>query len=75
MYCKNGYKCHDYLRPQDATNLVSQVIAKRKEDYHNVIVPKLNEAKASAKTYWSIFRIFYNGKKIPVIYSSAVNKH
>ena len=35
IYTKNGYRCNDYLRFKEATVLVSQVIDKRKEDYHN----------------------------------------
>ena len=28
---------------------------------------KLNNPKTSSKTYWSIFKIFHNGRKIPII--------
>ena len=28
---------------------------------------KLNNPKTSSKTYWSIFKTFYNGWKIPII--------
>ena len=38
--------------------LVSQVIAKRKEDYHNLIASKLNNPKTSAKANWSILKSF-----------------
>ena len=62
MYYKNGYKCHHYLRPQDATNLVSQVTAKRKEDY-NIIVPKLNEAKLVPKRTGQFSKYFIMVKK------------
>ena len=56
-----------------ATVLVSQVIAKRKEDYHNIIASKLNNPKTTAKAYWSIFKAFYNDKKIPVIPLLLIN--
>ena len=65
IYTKNGCKCDDHPRLQDATNLVSHVIAKRKGYNNNIIASKLNNPKTSAKTYWSIFKIFCNGKKIP----------
>ena len=42
IYTKNCYKFNDYLRHKEATVLVSEVIAKRKEDYHNIIASKLN---------------------------------
>ena len=28
---------------------------------------KLNNRKTSSKTYWSILKIFYNGRKIPIL--------
>ena len=59
IYTKNGYKCNDYLPRKEATVLNSQVIAKRKEDYHNIIVSMLNNPKTSAKAYWSILKTFY----------------
>ena len=37
---------------------------------------QLNNPKTSAKTYWSILKTFYNGKKIPVIPPLLINnKH
>ena len=70
---KNGYKCNDYLQLKETAVLVSQVIAKRKEDYLNIIASKLNNPKTSAKAYWSILKTFYNGKKIPVIPPPLIN--
>ena len=43
IYTKNRYKCNDYLWLQEATILVSQVIARRKEDSHNIIASKINK--------------------------------
>ena len=70
---KNVYKCNDYLRLKDATILVSQVIAVRKEDYHNIIASKFNNWKTIAKAYWSILKTFHNGQKIPVIPPLLIN--
>ena len=70
---KNGYKCNDYLQLKETAVLVSQVIAKRKEDYLNIIASKLNNPKTSAKAYWSILKTFYNGKKIPVTPPLLIN--
>ena len=72
-YIKNGYKYNDYILLKESTVLVSQVIAKRKEDYHNIIASKLNNSKTSAKAYWSILKIFYSCKKIPVIPPLLIN--
>ena len=41
LYVKYGYKFNDYLHFQEATNLVSKVIVKRKHDYHNSLALKL----------------------------------
>ena len=46
IYTKNGYKCNDYLQLKEATVLVSQVIAKRKEHYQT---SKLNIQKLVPK--------------------------
>ena len=73
IYTQNGYKYNDYLKLKEATVLVSQVIAKRNEDYHNFLASKLNNPKTSAKAYWSILKPFYNGKKIPVIPPLLIN--
>ena len=73
IYTKNGYKSNDYLRLKEAAVLVSHIIAKRKEDYHNIIASKLNNSKTSAKAYWSILKIFYSCKKIPVIPPLLIN--
>ena len=43
IYTKNGYKCSDCLQLKEATFLVSQAVAIRKEDY-NIIASKLNKA-------------------------------
>ena len=73
IYTKNGYKCNDYLQLKEATVIVSQVIAKIKEDYHNIIASELKNLKTGAKAYWSILKTFYNGKKIPVILLLLIN--
>ena len=62
-YAKNGYKFHDHLHLQEATNLVSEVIAKRKQDYLNNLAIRLNNPATSAKPYCSIFKIFVKVKK------------
>ena len=62
-YAKNGYKFNDYLHFQEATNLVSEATAKRKQDYHNNLASKLNNPATSAKTNWSILKTFHVVKK------------
>ena len=75
-YPKYRYKCNDYFQLQEASNIVSQVVSNRKQEYYNSIALKLNNPKTSAKTYWSILKTFYNGKRIPVIPPLLINnKH
>ena len=63
-YTKNGYKDKDYNMPQEAINEVSNIICKRKEEYHYHLASKFNPS-ISAKTNWSILKIFYNVKRVP----------
>ena len=66
-YVKNGRTENDYIKLQIAINDVSEIIDKRKNDYNCHLASKLNNLKTSAKTYWSILKSFYSGKKIPLI--------
>ena len=34
-YAKNGYKWNDYFQLQQVTNVVSQVVSTRKQEYYN----------------------------------------
>ena len=43
------------------------MVLKRKEDYYRLLSDKLNDLDTSAKSYWSILKTLYNGKKIPLI--------
>ena len=43
------------------------MIFNRKNVYYNQLAQKLNGHKTSLKTYWSILKTFYNGKKVPLI--------
>ena len=51
----------------------SGLLKKRKEKYHNHISVKLSNIQASAKTYWSILKTFYNGNNIPIYTSIKTN--
>ena len=45
----------------------------RKNVYYNQLAQKLNDPKTSSKTYWSISKTFYNGKKVPLIPPLFIN--
>ena len=55
-----------YLKIQAISTESSEMILKRKEDYNRLLSGKLNDSHTSAKSYWSILKILYNGKKIPL---------
>ena len=48
---------------QEATSVISELISRRKDKYQNYIASRLNDPKTNAKTYCSILKTFYNGKK------------
>ena len=56
-----------YLKLQTISTELSEIILKRKEDYYCALSDKLNDPHTSARSYWSILKTLYNGKKIPLI--------
>ena len=52
---------------QQAIIEVSELIYEKKNDYYNALATKLSDPTTSSKTYWSVLKIFYNTKKVPVI--------
>ena len=62
-YINNGYKDNDYNILQEAINELSKIASKRKEEHHYHLSSKLHNPSTIVKTYWSILKTFYNGKK------------
>ena len=60
-------KYNAYLKLQSISTELSEIILKRKENYYCALSDKLNDPHTSAKSYWSILKTLYNGKKIPLI--------
>ena len=77
FYNKKNYannKNYDaYFKLQTITTELSEITLKRKEDYHRLLSDKLNDPHTSAKSYWSILKTLYNGKKIPLIPPILIN--
>ena len=46
---------------------ILNAISSSKLKYHERLANKLNDPKTSSKTYWTIFKTFVNGSKIPLI--------
>ena len=62
-----------YLKLQTISTELSEMILKR-EDYYCMLSDKLNDPHNSTKSYWSILRTLYNGRKIPLIPPILINK-
>ena len=58
---------------QEATSVVFQLMNRSKDEYENYIASRLNDPKTNAKTYWSVLRTFYSGKKVPIIPPLLIN--
>ena len=66
-YLKNRKTEADCMYLHHAITEVSHLISESKDKYYNKLAMKLNNSKTSPKTYWSILKTFYNGRKIPII--------
>ena len=66
-YMRHQTQISSLLKVEDLRNEISNLITKSKEKYYQRINVKLNDPSLSNKTYWSILKTFYNGKKVPII--------
>ena len=62
-----------YLKLQTVSTELSEVILKRKDDYHRQLSDKFNDPKTSARAYQSTLKTLYNGKKASLILLILVN--
>ena len=74
QYFKNGRKITDFEIVDKEAGELSEMIQKRKEKYFYDLSLKLNNPQTSPKTYWSIIKSCYNGRKIPIIPPLSVNE-
>ena len=63
----------DFDVMNELTLELSSTISQRKDEYYLQLAKKLNDPQTNAKTYWSILKTFFNGRKIPVIPPILVN--
>ena len=73
QYLKNRRKITDFEIVDKEAAELSEMIQKRKEKYFYDLSLKLNNPQTSPKTYWSITKSCYNGRKIPAILPLSVN--
>ena len=72
-YLKHSNRNCDYIELHKSIEEFSEDISKTKEQYYDNLAKKLNKTKRSPKTYWTIMKTFYNGKKIPLIPPLLIN--
>ena len=76
IYKKNlkiGKRRSGYIGVQNARGDVSNAAFKRKE-YHNYLAITSSDSRAKSKTYSSIMRTCFKGKKVPIIPPIFINK-
>ena len=72
-YIKNGRFESDFVLLETSIIELNELIDTTKTLYYENLGKKLNNPLLQAKTYWSILKTFYNGKKIPLIPPLLVN--
>ena len=72
-YIKNSETNYHNLQLQNVISEVSVAISRGKNEYHSRLFQKLSDTSASSKTYWSIWKIFFNRKKVPIIPLLPIN--
>ena len=72
-YLQNGRFESDFVLLETLITELNELIVTTKALYYENLGKKLNNPLVQAKTYWSILKTFYNGKKIPLIPPLLVN--
>ena len=73
QYLKNGRNITAFEIVDKEAAELSEMIQNRKERYFYDLSVKLNNPQTSPKTYWSIIKSCYNGRKIPIILPLSLN--
>ena len=68
------YKSKKFMKLQNLSTEISNMISLRKEEYYISLSEKLNNRSTRSKTYWSIIKSFYKGSKVPLIHPLLVTK-
>ena len=66
-YIQNGRFKSDFVYLENLIIELNELIFSTKALYYENLAKKLNNSLLQAKPYWSILKIFYNDKKIPLI--------
>ena len=60
-YIKSDVRHNYYVRLENLTTDLSNLIRDTKTEYHSKLAAKLINPSTSARTYWSVLKIFTNG--------------
>ena len=72
-YLNENNESIGYVTLQKVIVGVSELVCKSKDDYHKQLARTLTNPKNSSKTYCSILKTFYNGKKVPLTPPLVIN--
>ena len=74
QYKQNSRFVSDFGLLENVVNELNDLISSTKALYYDNLTKKLHNPLPQTKTYWSILKIFYNDKKIPIIPPLLVNE-
>ena len=66
-YVKKGRQETDFCALEESVRNLNDLILQTKISYYENLGKKLNDPALQSKTYWSILKGFYNGKRVPLI--------
>ena len=72
-YIRSGMRHNYYVRLENLTTKIFNLICDTKTKYHSMLVEKLVNPNTIVKTYWSILKTFANGRKVPLIPPLLIN--
>ena len=72
-YVKKGRQETDFYALEESVRNLNDLILQTKTSYSKNLGRKLNDPTRQSKTYWSILKGFYNGKRVLVIPPLLVN--
>ena len=66
-YTRHKRNNEDFAKLEHLRSENDNLISKSEEEHYQDTNKKLSDLLTSSKTYWSIMKTFFNGKKVPVI--------
>ena len=66
-YLRHKRNNEDFAKLEDLHNEIDNLISESKREYYQDNNRRLNDPLTSSKTCWSIMKIFFNGKDVPLI--------